>query len=458
MTLLAGVFEALLSRLIPRLRAFFPAEVTGFIVTMVGISLIRAAALNFLNLGNPDMKPQASHVVVACITLATMVGLNVWGKGPLRLYCALLGIVVGYAAASAAGMLSVAHLDQLTQAPLMAFPALAPIGWSFDVALVVPFLIAALSSTLKAIGDLTTCQKINDADWKRPDMQSISRGVLADGLGLVAAGLLGGMGQSTSSSNVGLATATGATSRRIAFAMGGVAIALAFFPKLAAVLVIMPKPVVGAALIFVASFMIVSGCQIMMSRLIDARKTFVIGISLIFGLSVDLMPGLSAHFHHFKPLFSSSLALATVSALVLNLVFRLGISQRKQLILAPGVEASGLIVTFLETQGALWGARREVISRAIAALSEFVEAVATLGLTERDIRVDVSFDEFNLDVEVRYHGMPMEFATVRPSEADLLSDDQAVTRLAGFLIRHYADQITANSKDGQCHVQFHFDH
>ena len=89
--------------------------------------------------------------------------------------------------------------------------------------------------------------------------------------------------------------------------------------------------------------------------LIDARKTFVIGISLIFGLSVDLLPDLYVHFHPFKPLFSSSLALATVSALVLNLVFRLGISQRKQLILAPGVEASGSIVTFMETQGAVWG-------------------------------------------------------------------------------------------------------
>ena len=72
--------------------------------------------------------------------------------------------------------------------------------------------------------------------------------------------------------------------------------------------------------------------------------------------------------------------------------------------------------------------------------------------------MDVSFDEFNLDVAVRYHGMPMEFAAVRPSEADLLSDDQAVTRLAGFLIRHYADRVKADSKDGQCHVQFHFDH
>jgi xanthine permease XanP len=130
----------LLSRLIPRLRAFFPAEVTGFIVTMVGISLIRAATLNFVNLGNPDTEPQASHVVVACITLATMVGLNVWGKGPLRLFCALLGIAVGYAAASAAGMLTAAHLDQLVQAPLMAFPDLGHPGWSFYVALLVPFL------------------------------------------------------------------------------------------------------------------------------------------------------------------------------------------------------------------------------------------------------------------------------------------------------------------------------
>jgi xanthine/uracil permease len=119
-------------------------------------------------------------------------------------------------------------------------------GWVFRGSLFTPRLPPA-GVVLKAIGDPTTCQKINDADWQRPDMVSVSRGLLADACGLAAAGLFGGMGQSASSSSIGLSNATGATSRYIGYAMGGVAITFAFIPKLAIVLVIMPKPVVGAA-------------------------------------------------------------------------------------------------------------------------------------------------------------------------------------------------------------------
>lgn len=54
------------------------------------------------------------------------------------------------------------------------------------------------------MGDITTCQKINDVEWKRPDMKNIGGGILSDGLSAIVSGLVGGMGQSTSSSNVGL--------------------------------------------------------------------------------------------------------------------------------------------------------------------------------------------------------------------------------------------------------------
>jgi xanthine permease XanP len=113
---------------------------------------------------------------------------------------------------------------------------------------------------------------------------------------------------------------------------------------------------------------------------------------------------------------------------------------------------------FMENQGALWGARKEVIVRATSTMNEFVEAARTLGLTQGKIRVIASFDEFNLDVEFRYRGALMEFPTKRPSEAEILEDEQAVARLAGFLIKNYADRIRSNCHDGKCRVQFHFDH
>jgi xanthine permease XanP len=459
MTTVAGSFEVLLSRAMHRLRALFPTEVTGVVVTMVGISIIPVSINNFMGLDAADNVTQSSELVVALITLGCMVGINVWGRGKPKLYSVLIGILAGYVAAYLFGVLDNSAIRQLLQAPMIAFPDLNYFGWAFDAALLVPFLIAVLCSTLKTVGDISTCQKINDTDWKRPDMKNIGGGILSDGLSATISGLLGAMGQSTSSSNIGLSIGTGATSRVIAYATGGILVLLAFVPKLAAIFVIMPKPVMGAALIYVASFMIVTGIQIIMSRMLDARKTFVVGISLIFGLSVDVMPGLYETVPGWiHPLFSSSLSLAAVVVILLNLILRLGIASRQQLMLKPGVDTPDTIFAFMERQGAAWGARKEVIYRATAAMNELFETLSIAGLATGDIQSDVSFDEFNLDIDFRYDGQLMEFPTARPEEAELLRGEKSVARLSGFLIMQYADKVKSELQDGRCHVHLHFDH
>ena len=460
MTAIAGSFEVLLSRIMHRLRALFPTEVVGLVVLMVGIAVIPLVIRNFMGIDATDTVTEIPELIVAFITLGTMVGLNVWSKGKLKLYSVLIGMVFGYIVAFLLGLLNVSHIELFRQAPMVAFPNPEYFGWSFDLFLLVPFLIAILCSSLKSVGDITTCQKINDVEWKRPDMKNIGGGILSDGLSAIVSGLVGAMGQSTSSSNVGLSIGTGATSRRIAFAAGGILIILALFPKLAAVFVIMPKPVMGAALIYAVSFMIVAGIQIIMSRMLDARRIFVVGIPLIFGLSVDALPELYENIHHpwLQPIFSSSLFLATVLVIILNLIFRIGIAKRQQLILEPGVDSSEKIFAFMEKQGSAWGARKEVIYRAISAMNEFFESVSTLGLTKGKIKADVSFDEFNLDIDLRYEGMLMEFPTMRPAEADLLRDEKATVKLSGFIITQYVDTVKSELKDGLCRVQFHFDH
>ncbi|MGH8469479.1 MAG: solute carrier family 23 protein [Gammaproteobacteria bacterium] len=169
---------------------------------------------------------------------------------------------------------------------------------------------------------LTLCQKINDADWKRTDMQSVSGGIFAGAIGTGLSGLLGGIGQSTFSSNVGLSLATGATSRSIAIPCGILMILLAFLPKFAVLFAVMPDPVMGAILIYVACYMILAGIQLITSRMLDARRIFVVGIALIFGLSADMVPGLYRDTPVLiQPLFSSSLVISTVLVVILNLLF-----------------------------------------------------------------------------------------------------------------------------------------
>lgn len=458
MTAVAGSFEVLLSRFIHRLRVLFPPEVTGLVVAMVGISVIPTALANFMGRGGSDAATEIPELEVALLTLGTMVGISVWSRGRLRLYSVLVGMTIGYLASIYFGILTSDHITLFTEAPLAAVPHLDYFGWSFDAALLLPFIVAITCSTLKTIGDITTCQKINDADWKRTDMKNVSQGILADGLSAVFGGLVGTMGQSTSSSNIGLSIGTGATSRRIAFAIGGLLAFLAFLPKLAMVFVVMPEPVMGATLIFSVSFMIVAGFQIIMSRMLDARRTFLVGIPLIMGLSVDALPGLyDAVPPILAPVFSSSLSLAAVLVVLLNLLFRIGVSKRVRLVLRPGVDDADSIFNFMERQGAAWGARREVIYRAISATNELFEAVGSAGLAEGDVDLDVSFDEFNLDVVARYRGEPPALPSRRPDVVELLGEETSAG-LAGFMMTRYANSVRVDTKDGACRIRLHFDH
>jgi xanthine permease XanP len=460
MTIIGGVFEALFSRIVGRLRVLFPPEVAGLVVTMVGIELIPLGIERFLGLGHGGAGISRNDFLVALITYVCMVGLNTWGKGKLRLYPILIGMVVGYLSSLGFGILTFANLGHIGAAPWISFPRFASFGWSFDVTLVLPFLIATLCSSLKDIGDLTTCQKINDSEWKRSDMKSIGKGILADSFGDILSGVIGGLGQTTSSSNIGLSLATGATSRHIAYATGGLLCFLAFFPRLAEIFVIMPPPVMGAILVFVANFMILAGIQIITTRMLDARKIFVIGTSFIFGISVFLYPQAYRNVPPLlQPIFSSALSLSTISVVILNLIFRLGIAKHQVLTVNPeDRDALENLSTFIQRQGAAWGARREVIKLADSAMEEFMESLIGLKLADGPVEVDVRFDEMRLDVGFTYQGSLLDFQAQPPSQADLLEDETAIFRLSGFIIKNYVDRIKTERKNGQCHVLFHFDH
>jgi xanthine permease XanP len=193
--------------------------------------------------------------------------------------------------------------------------------------------------------------------------------------------------------------------------------------------------------------------------MIDIRRTFVIAVSLMFGISVDIFPQLYQHVHpYLKPLFGSSLAVTTVLAIVLNLIMRIGITRQETLKLTSGTDVSQKIFQFMENQGAAWGARKEVIYNAMAAMNEFMEATVHVDLSDPAIMMNAKFDEYNLDIRISYQGAPLEFPTERPDKNELRTDPNAVTRLAGYLIRQYADKVTMTQEGKQCIVDLHFNH
>jgi xanthine permease XanP len=458
MVAFAGAVTGALSRLTRHLRSLFPPEVTGLMVSMTGLQLVALGCPRFVGYTGPGSSPNLRTVAIGAATLITMVGASVWTKGKLHVLPLLIGLSVGYGLSLALGELRWNQLLYELSEPWFSLPHRVAAGISFRVSMLAPFLIASLTASLKTVGDLTLCQKINDADWKRTDMKSISGGILANGIGTLISGLGGAVAQNTVSSSVGLSLATGATSRSIALPIGLMVIVLAFVPKLAAVLAAMPAPVMGAMLVYSACFIVIGGLQLLTSRMLDARRVFAVGIAFIFGLSVDISPDLYSHVPDVvRPVFSSSAAFATVLVVSLSLLFRLGIAKRISFQIQPGAAAFDSIHRVIEEQGAAWGMRREVAVRAEHAIDEAVMTASSLNPGLKCFNASLSFDELNLDAEIEYQGVPFEISQSAPS-IEALETDEGIAALSTFMIRQYTDRVRVRNRKGMCSVLIHLDH
>jgi xanthine permease XanP len=456
MTLFAGVVESAIAPLLNRLRAIFPPEVSGLVVLLIGLSVGTSGLRLMLS---PGAAPVADlEWAVAGVTLVTMVALNVWATGMARMLCALVGLIVGYIAAAVAGLLAGAFAP-VADAPWLGLPLPTQLAWAFDPVLIAPFVIAAIAAALKAAGTIAICQRMNDADWVRPDMRTTTGGVLADGVSTALAGLIGAVGTNTSTPAVGLAQATGVGSRRVAWAAGAIFMVLSFVPKLAALLAIMPRAVMVPALLYACAFIIINGIQVIASRLLDVRRSLVIGLAMAAGASADIFPNLAASAPKaLAPLVGSSLAFGTVIALLLNLLFRLGIRRRAGFTIDDPAHASQVTEEFFARQGGAWGARPDIVRRAVFAVVQCAEAIAENCDQHGPIVVTASFDEFNLHVRLTYQGALLEFPDRRPTDHEIRDTEDGVRRLAGFMLRHNADRVRAETQDGQSVALFHFAH
>ena len=456
MTSFSGVVETVLSRFVRRLRVFFPPEVTGLVVALIGIQLIRIAFGRFFGVQNQHADFRAA--IVATITLTAMV-LPTVSRTRLRLAPVLLGLSVGYLAAGGLGILKMATVRAALAVPWLDFPARVPgWGWQISPAMMLPFAIASLSAVLKGVGDITFCQKLNDAEWKRTDMNSASGGILTPGLSNIVGGALGGIPHTTSSSAVGLTSATGVTSRSVAVPLGLMLIGLAFVPKLAAFVSVVPTPVMGAVMVYIACFITLGGLQLLTSRMLDNRRIFVVGISLLFGLSAEILPGLYQQFPAaMHPLFSSALSLGTVLAVGLNMLFRIGVARTRDLVLQPGTDNVDTVSTIMEEQGATWGMRKEVCARVVDALHEFLVALQLLGVTT-PVKARLRFDELKLTAALVYDGPAIVVPHAPPTAEELLSGRAMVSELSTYMLRQHADRIRVSHHEGSCRVYLHFDH
>ncbi len=224
--------------------------------------------------------------------------------------------------------------------------------------------------------------------------QSLSRH-LADGIGVAVAGLLGTLGTGVSSAHIALSSATGATARRIGLMASLLLLVTAFVPPVAKLLSRMPTPVIGAVLVYASIFLITSGMGLITSRMMDNRRIFMVGGSIIAGLSVMQFSGFINRFPDwFSSIAGSPFAVASICAIMLNLLFRIGTAQNATVCIKPQLNRIADVRNFFENSGGAWGARRQVVQRVEAAVNELLETLILLKLASEEITIQARFDEY----------------------------------------------------------------
>ena len=287
--IVSSMCQFLLAAKLSLFRKIFTPTVAGTVLILIPISL-SALILRKLTDVPADAAPLAAPVTAA-VTLGVIAAISIRGTGVWRLWAAALGIVAG----SAVGGLAYGIYDtgRVLEAAWIGLPALAWPGIDLNFgaefwALLPVFVILTLVSALDTIGDGIAIQRIS---WRRPraiDFQSIQGALAADGVGNLLSGLLGTIPNTTYVHSIAVADITRVTARAVGVCVGVIFVVLAFLPKLVAVIVAMPGPVVGAYMIVIAASLFVLGVRILMHDGLDYRKGVAVGLAFWLGIAFEL--------------------------------------------------------------------------------------------------------------------------------------------------------------------------
>lgn len=450
---------------VPRLRAYLPPTVAGIVVMMGGFVLAGPGIEHLVGrAGTAAATPQAA--AVGGLTLATIVVLSVWGTQRVKLYALLAGLLAGLAAAGFAGLLHGA--DLLARTPVVGWPALAAPVFAVDPGLLVSIALLSLLVQLDTLGTVALMDKMNNADWRRTDMRQVAGGIRAGSLANIACSALSAYPGATSSASIALCHISRCTSRYVGLATAGLLAVIAFLPQATLALTLIPMPIIGAVEVYAAAYLIVSGIELIASRAMDARAIFMVGLSFVAGMAVAMNPQLAAQLpESLRFVASSGIITAGLVAIVLNLLFRIGVSRRKNAVLdRDDIPLAEQVVDTVELWGGQWQARREVVHRAAHGALEAAEAIGAAGARVTALRG--SFDEFRLVIELVHNGAPLAIGGGAAGALDGLLDadeetfgralDAALNHTSHMLLRHLADRVETGQRGGQATLRLTFDH
>ncbi len=453
----AGIVQFIFGSVVRRLRVFFPPEVCGVVVIMLGVSLLPGTLRGIVTQSADKtlLQVEPAGLAVALATLAVASAGSVWLKGMARFFSLLLGCVAGMIVAYALGIWQFGESKTALDVPAFALPSIHLPGFSFNIGLVYLAVVAALVNVVDELGVLIGTERLDDADWRRPDFRKMSLGLQASGLFTAISGVLGGTAMGMSSANLSLAYATGVTSRVVAMAAGAILIGVTFMPLVLKHVLSLPDAVVAGILFYAACYFIVSGAELALSRMLSPRRALVIGLSVGAGVLLQSAPALTTHFagtsveHVLAPM-----TFATIVAIVLNMLMRIGIRQTETMTFArpdAGEDADEIF----NTLGERWGMHRQTGARAAAAMSEMRDLLATVATGP--VACTVTYNELVLTMRFAYEGQPIALPSAAPTMDDLADKPDGVAQMAGWIVRRMSDYSSVDQVGGRQRVQLAFE-
>jgi NCS2 family nucleobase:cation symporter-2 len=203
--------------------------------------------------------------------------------------------------------------------------------------------------------------------------------------------------------------------------------------------------------------MIAGGIQIMVSRNIDTRMTFVIGISILLALSRKVFPAYFEELPSFlHSLAASSLALGIAAAVGLTLLFRLGIRRHEAIVLAQSDDALADLAAFLQAQGKSWKIDQDVIERAASSAAQAFVHIKEAHLLEGPITMAATYDDIDLLVELAYDGSLLSLPDPGGMSRHFDEEEPFSYGLTLFLSGVYPDRVEASSKGRLARLRLYF--
>ena len=299
-------------------------QVYGVLITLIGITLI-GAAFSLINQGGYKPLYNIGALITAVVILALIF---IFRKGILRFGAILIGIFIGAIYAYGVGIM---NLKQVFEAPIAALPRIWPWGivqWNLVSAAILPAFIASLMLPTEAIGVYYTVSALDNISISD---QRVRNGILGETLGSLISLLIGSLPTTTYAQNVGAIAITRVGARRVFIATGILLIILGLIPKIGAIIVSIPGPILGSAFVIIYSMLLLTGISILADMEWNDKNATIVAISLGIALGIQSIPStiITALPLYIRTLMTP-LIIGTILAIILNLIVNIAPSLIKK--------------------------------------------------------------------------------------------------------------------------------